>query len=333
MPEQVFMPRLSDTMTEGTVSKWLKRQGDEVKKGEPIVEIETDKANIELEAYASGKLARIILQEGQSASVGEVIGEIAVAGEATSASAAPSPPAQAESPGQAVAQTDAQRPEPPRQQAQAQVAPAPGPPVEQAEPEEGQLRASPMARRLARELGVDLAQVKGSGPLGRIQKEDVEAAAKAAPAAAPVPAKPAEPGEDVEVVPLSRMQQTIARRMVEAKGPVPHFYVSMEVDMARALDNLEELNEGAAKDAQVTINDLIVRACALALRDYPDVNSSFQDGKLIRNKRINVGVAVAVQGGLIEPVIRDADSKTLKELSAESKALALKVREGKVEPH
>src|SRR5438105_4786664 len=153
MPEQVLMPRLSDTMTEGTVSKWLKRQGDDVKKGEPLVEIETDKANIELEAYASGKLARIVLQEGQSASVGEVLA-------------------------------------------------------------------------------------------------------------------------------LSRMQQTIARRMVEAKGPVPHFYVSMEVDMARALANVEDLNEGVAKEEQVTINDLILRACALSLRDYPDVNSSYQNGKL-----------------------------------------------------
>ncbi len=336
MPEQVFMPRLSDTMTEGTISKWLKRQGEEVKKGEPIVEIETDKANIELEAYASGKLARIVLHEGQSAPVGEVIGEIALPGES-------GPPAAAAPEGRAAAAPSV----PQAETAAAAPVPAPAParpepevsrPPAPAEPEGGQLRASPMARRLARELGVDLAAVKGTGPLGRIQKEDVEAAARRKPAAqAPVaaqaPAEAALAAEDVEIVALSRMQQTIARRMVEAKSQVPHFYVSMEVDMDRALANLDDLNEGAAKENAVTINDLILRACALALRDYPDVNSFYQDGKLIRNRRINVGFAVAVQGGLIEPVIRDADQKGLKQLAAETKALTRKMREGKAEPH
>ncbi len=345
MPEQVLMPRLSDTMTEGTVSKWLKHPGDEVKKGEPIVEIETDKANIELEAYASGKLARIVLQEGQSAPVGNLIGEIALPGETTPSPAAagegrgegtptPVPPslARAESPGEVVAETEAKRTEPTEQQAPAPSPRPPAPEPEAPEPE-GQLRASPIARRLARELDVDLAHVKGSGPLGRIQKEDVEAAAKAAPApGSRLPTPAAEAAPDVEIVQLNRMQQTIARRMVEAKGPVPHFYVSMDVDMAKALADLEELNDGLPKEQLVTINDLIVRACALALRDYPDVNSFYQDGRLIRNRRINVGFAVAVQGGLIEPVIRDADGKALKELAAESKALARKMREGKAEP-
>jgi pyruvate dehydrogenase E2 component (dihydrolipoamide acetyltransferase) len=191
-----------------------------------------------------------------------------------------------------------------------------------------------MARRLARELGVDLAGLKGSGPQGRIQKEDVEAAAAGKePAPSTSPAETALAAADVEVVPLGRMQQTIARRMVKSKGPVPHFYVSMDVDMAKAVEDLEELNDGVAKEELVTINDLILRACALTLRDYPDVNSFYQDGKLIRNKRINVGFAVAIPGGLIEPVIRDADSKPIKELSAESKALARKMRDGKAEPH
>ena len=375
MPEQVFMPRLSDTMTEGTVSKWLKHQGEDVKKGEPLVEIETDKANIELEAYASGKLARIILEAGQSAPVGDLIGEIALPGEdSTSPSPAaagggrgegtPTPEsavqgpgsgvqtpdgASAETPGAAAAETDAKRPEPTQQQAQPQTTPAssnpqtpdpglrtpdpglrtPDPGLRTPDSPEG-VRASPMARRLARELGVDLATLRGSGPQGRIQKEDVESAAsKGAPAASP--AETALAAADVEVVPLGRMQQTIARRMVEAKGPVPHFYVSMDVDMAKAVAGLDELNEGVAKEELVTINDLIVRACALSLRDYPDVNSFYQDGKLIRNKRINVGFAVAVPNGLIEPVIRDADHKRLPELAAESKALARKMRDGKAE--
>jgi pyruvate dehydrogenase E2 component (dihydrolipoamide acetyltransferase) len=186
-----------------------------------------------------------------------------------------------------------------------------------------------MARRLARELGVDLASVKGSGPLGRIQKEDVEAAAAEKPTAGPPPAPASAADEEVQ---MTRMQETIARRMVESKGPVPHFYVSMEVDMRKAVEDLAELNDGAAKEDEVTINDLIVRACALTLRDYPDVNSSYQDGKLVRHGGIHVGVAVAVKGGLIEPVIRDADRKTIRELSAQSKALAHKVRDGKAEP-
>jgi pyruvate dehydrogenase E2 component (dihydrolipoamide acetyltransferase) len=357
MPEQVLMPRLSDTMTEGTVSKWLKHPGEDVKKGEPLVEIETDKANIELEAYASGKLARIVLDAGQSAPVGDLIGEIALPGEESSAGkespspAAPPSPAVAregrgegapapaaaagatESPGAAVAETNARRSE--LTQKQAQPMPVPAPAGQEGQPQpaaDGQLRASPMARRLARELGVDLGSVKGSGPQGRIQKEDVEAAA-AGKGQAPTtsPAETALAAADVEVVPLGRMQQTIARRMVEAKGPVPHFYVSMDVDMAKAVADLEELNEGVPKEELVTINDLILRACALALRGYPDVNSFYQDGKLIRNRRINVGFAVAIPGGLIEPVIRDADQKGLKQLAVESKALARKMRDGKAE--
>ncbi len=344
MPEQVFMPRLSDTMTEGTVSKWLKHQGDDIKKGEPLVEIETDKANIELEAYASGKLARIILEAGQSAPVGDLIGEIALPGEdATAAAPSPSPAAAgegrgegtpaAEPPGPAVAETDAKRPEPTQQQAPLLTAPATSDSGRTPDSPKGQLRASPMARRLARELSVDLATLKGSGPQGRIQKEDVEAAAGKAAAPTTSPAETALAAADVEVVPLGRMQQTIARRMVEAKGPVPHFYISMDVDMVKAVADLDELNEGVAKEELVTINDLILRACALTLRDYPDVNSFYQDGKLIRNKRINVGFAVAVPNGLIEPVIRDADQKHLHELAAESKALARKMRDGKAEPH
>jgi pyruvate dehydrogenase E2 component (dihydrolipoamide acetyltransferase) len=373
MPEQVIMPRLSDTMTEGTVSKWLKHPGDDVKKGEPIVEIETDKANIELEAYASGKLAKIILQEGQSAPVGEPIGEIALAGESvapasggTAAGAATSAEAAAksttpENPGTAVAETDQKRPEATQAQAQqAEPTPVAQPAGSQAPPasaqphaastaqetqprgsgsadssgSNGQLRASPMARRIARELGVDLTGIHGSGPLGRIQKDDVEAAAKSSQGGRmPGAEQAALAAADVEVVQLSRMQQTIARRMVEAKTAAPHFYVTMEVDMARAVTSLEELNEGVAKEELVTINDLIVRACALALRDYPDVNSFYQDGSLIRNKRINVGVAVAVPGGLVEPVLRDADQKSLKAISTESKAMSRKVRDGKVDVH
>ncbi len=330
MPEQVVMPRLSDTMTEGTVSKWLKHPGDEVKKGEPLVEIETDKANIELEAYASGRLARIILSEGQSAPVGQLIGEIALPGEEPTAGSAPlATSAGAQAPARAAVAVEAPAAQPgqgPKPAAATAVAMAPEAP--DVLPANGKVRASPMARRLARELGVELAVVHGSGPLGRIQKEDVEAAAKNAGAGAPS-AAPA--GPEVETVALTRIQQTIARRMVEAKSSVPHFYVTMDVDMRRAMENLEELNDGQPKEQQVTVNDVILRACALTLKDFPDVNSSYDGGKLVRHQRIHVGFAVAVDGGLIEPVIRDADRKGLRALAAESKALSRKMREGRAE--
>jgi pyruvate dehydrogenase E2 component (dihydrolipoamide acetyltransferase) len=389
MPEQVVMPKLSDTMTEGTVSKWLKRPGDTVQKGEPLVEIETDKANMELESYASGKLAEILLDEGGSAPVGEVIGVIALEGEPSQPSPAaageggvrapaesPAPPVQVSQPVSAPTQPATPEREPAVTSAESAaqrqspespgaVSTAAGPGTERggtltlpspAAPGEGdqrapageeerasavaegqrgapagdgdrqRLRASPLARRLARERGLDLSAVRGTGPMGRIQKDDVEAMAPATERGA----RAEVPAGDQEVA-LSRMQQTIARRMVEAKQ-APHFYVSMEVDMQRAVEVLAELNDGLAKEEQVTINDLFVRACALALGDYPDVNASFQEGKLVRHSSINVGNAVAVQGGLVEPVIREADRKGLRDLAAESKALAKKVREGRVEP-
>ena len=333
------MPRLSDTMTEGTVSKWLKRPGDAVKKGEPLVEIETDKANIELEAYASGTLARIVLPEGQSAPVGDLIGEIALAGEKVDAriagAAAPAPPEAARVQPAAPAQPNvaatqpaaasAARPAAAERVAAAVVtAPAPA--------REGALRASPMARRLARELGVELQAIHGSGPLGRIQKDDVTASASVAlPAAAGTQPAP-NGGPETEVVPLSRMQQTIARRMVESKTTIPHFYVSMEVDMLAAVSTLDGLNDGAQKDARITINDLILKACAKSLEAFPAVNSFYSDGQLQRNKRIHIGFAVAVPNGLLVPVVRDVNRKNIREVSQAAKILVNKTREGKLEP-
>ncbi|HEU0169384.1 MAG TPA: dihydrolipoamide acetyltransferase family protein [Chloroflexota bacterium] len=423
MPEQVVMPKLSDTMTEGTVSKWLKKPGDEVQKGEPLVEIETDKANIELESYASGRLSEILLQEGGSAPVGEPIGVIQLTGETASApmpatagasassatppvpvsepvsaAATPAEPATPEGERAATAAEAAAQRHSPEAAGAVSTTAGPAPerggtltlpsPAAAGEGEQGRtpagegeqggtargngesgrattverqgalgrgegasaggerapgrgqgvsaggegthragLRASPLARRLARERGLDLSSVHGSGPLGRIQKDDVEAFA---PEPESRPPAQAEGAGDQEVA-LSRMQQTIARRMVEAKQ-APHFYVSMDVDMQRAVEILGELNDGAPREEQVTINDLFVRACALALRDFPDVNAGFHDGKIVRHQGVHVGYAVAIAGGLVEPVIRDADTKSLRQLAAESKALAKKVREGRVEP-
>ncbi len=334
MPEQVIMPRLSDTMTEGTVSKWLKHPGDKVKKGEPLVEIETDKANIELEAYASGTLARIILIEGQSAPVGNLIGEIALPGEPLESAALATPSAAATATAATAATAASVAPvaavAPQASVPATLAAPAPrqaGVPAHQA----GRLRASPMARRLARELGVNLSAVRGTGPLGRIQKDDVESSAVAKPmarATAPAPTT----ADDVELVPLSRMQQTIVRRMVESKATIPHFYVSMEVDMQAAVDVLDGLNDGLAKDERMTINDLILKACALTLKAFPEVNSFYADGQLYRHKRINVGFAVAIPNGLVVPVVRDVDQKNLRQISLDTKALVKKTRDGKIEP-
>ncbi|MHB8619491.1 MAG: dihydrolipoamide acetyltransferase family protein [Chloroflexota bacterium] len=370
MPEQVVMPRLSDTMTEGTISKWLKQLGEDVHKGEPLVEIETDKANIELEAYASGKLAKVLLREGQSAPVGQLIGEIALPGDVASdlvAEGAPptaavsgGTPATTELPGGAVAVTDERRPERAREQAESgpvpdlEQYPAAGPSaaggraraVTGAAPsapaaapsagEDGRLRASPMARRLARELVVDLASIQGTGPLGRIQKEDVEAAARAA---SPSPRPAGEESgvsqattPDTELIALSRMQQTIVRRMVEAKAPVPHFYVSMDADMDQALQVLDGLNDGVAQEERITINDLFIRACAVTLHEYPSVNSFYKDGHVQRNNRVHVGFAVAVPDGLLVPVVRDADRKNPRQIALEARSLVSKMREGKAEP-
>jgi pyruvate dehydrogenase E2 component (dihydrolipoamide acetyltransferase) len=330
----VIMPRLSDSMEEGTIIKWLKQAGDSVSVGEPLADIETDKATITYEADAAGFL-QIVAREGDTLAIGATIARLLA--DAKSARAAEA--ANGETP--AAASSPAAEPSVPDP-----AALAPGlvsePPAssEQPLPAPGdRLKASPVARRIAKELGVDLAMLLGSGPEGRIVKADVLAAGAAAPAegATPPPASAigasgaasAAKGE-VTVLEPTRTQQLIARRMASAKATIPEFQVTVEVDAEAALELREQLRNHASP--LPSVNDLVIKACALALRAHPNVNGAYVDGHFERYSRVNVGVAVAGEGTLVVPTVFDADSKSLVEIAAQTRLLASQVRDGTVAP-
>jgi len=360
------MPRLSDSMETGKILRWLKKEGEDVKKGEPLVEIESDKANIEVEAYASGKLSKIVVPEGESAAIGAVIAEIGDSASAPSApSAPPAPSAPAEAP-----KPPAAKPEPQVAKADRAVAataqaaadtggeqyPHGGPddrtevgaaaqaalnvirrPAEQEDGE--RQRVSPVARRLAEEQGVDLRRVQGTGPGGRITKEDVEAAAQRP--SVPTPAiqrereraieRPptARPTGEVEVVELTKLQSTVAMRLAQSMFSAPHFYVTSEIAMDDAVRLRQMFNEAVDKSESISINDLIVKAVALALTKFPEVNASWADGRIERKRDINIGIAVGLPDRLIVPVLRNADQKSLKEIATEAKQLIERARANK----
>ena len=375
----VQMPRLSDSMETGKILRWLKKEGDQVQKGEPLVEIESDKANIEVEAYATGKLSKILVAEGDSAPIGAVIAEIGDGSAAPVAAKAPAPPGQAEAaePTQGAAAVLAGAPQPQATKAEAHVAqaenavaataqtaadaggeqyPHGGPddrteggaaaqaalnvirrPVEQENGE--RQRVSPVARRLAEELGVDLRGVRGSGPGGRIQKEDVEAAAqqKPQPQAAPAGVAPvrevrqptARPTGEVEVVELSKLQTTVAMRLAQSAFSAPHFYVTSEIAMDDAVRLRQMFNEAVDRSEAISLNDLVVKAVALALTKFPEVNASWADGRIERKRDVNIGIAVGLPDRLIVPVLRNADQKSLKDIAHESKQLIERARTNK----
>jgi pyruvate dehydrogenase E2 component (dihydrolipoamide acetyltransferase) len=357
MPVEIVMPRLSDTMERGTVARWLKKEGEEVKKGEPLAEIETDKATLPLESFYNGRVGRIMLPEGGSAPIGEPIATILRPGEegggasASSASApssaptptaapaapvAPRPPA----PSATEATTPAARAEPPASATTTtpSVGAAGQPPIP----------ASPLARRVAEELGVDLATVKGTGPNGRITREDVEGAARAgsAPAAAPTapavspptrtippatesPAAVTPPPGPVER-PLTRMQETIARRMSQSKTTVPHFYVTIEADVTALMALREQLN-ASWTETRVGVEDMVVKALGIALTEFPIVNASWQNDRLVYHQQVNVGVALAVENGLLVPVLHDVQAMSLRTLSQEIKELRRRARDNQAQ--
>jgi len=335
------MPRLSDSMEEGTVLRWLKADGDEVHRGEELVEIETDKATMTYESDAEGVL-QIVAQEGTTLPIGEVI---AIVGASNGASAAPAaaaaPPSAAQAPG-----GPAPVPTP-----VAAAPPVSAPADDGAVPGE-RIKASPLARRLARELGVTLAAIAGTGPGGRIVRADVEAAAAGgsaaaapaaalpaapppAPAAAPAPAPTAaELGTakgDVTVQELSRTQLLVARRMAESKATVPDFTLQTDVDMEGCVALRAEL-KALERPVVPTYNDMVVRACALALREFPRANGSYRDGHFELYSRVNVGVAVAAQDSLVVPTVFDADLKSLSAIATETRGLAGRVRDGSITP-
>ena len=334
------MPRLSDTMEQGTIGRWLVKEGDSFSEGDVLAEIETDKALMELQAYDAATMLRILVDDGETADLGAPIAIVGDAGEevaATDGKAEKQPEAAADEPQ-----------EPASQARQAAEQPAQAEPVPNGKPAASTtLKVSPIARKMADQAGIDLAPLagRGSGPEGRIVKADVErliagggVAAPPAPApAAPqqaraAPAAPAaRPAAEDEVRDLSPMLKAVAQRMGQSKSSVPHFYVESEIDMTRAMEMRSELNAGLdGTGEKLSVNDLIVRACAIALIEHPQAHRSYVDGKPVYHAHANVGIAVALDDGLIVPVVKEADTKSVRQLSTEARDLAVRAREGRL---
>jgi pyruvate dehydrogenase E2 component (dihydrolipoamide acetyltransferase) len=346
---RVVMPKLSEAMETGKIIKWIKKEGDRVTGGDILAEVETDKADVEMEAFGAGVLRKILVKEGDRAPVGALIAVIAepnedISGVAGDGAAAAGPSARpAAVPPQPRTEDHAvvEAPEPAARTAagaraarapQGAEVPAPAP-VAAAPEAGGRLKASPLARKVAAQSGVDLRLVAGTGPGGRIVRKDVEAAVRA-PAAAPVRPALALPatavgGPEFEDHPLSQMRAIIAKRMPLSKAPVPHFYVSSEVAMDRAWELREALN-GLEGQPKISVNDFVVRACALALLQHPGVNASFQGESIRVHHRAHIGIAVALDEGLITPVLRDAHAKGLGQIAVESRDLAERARARKL---
>jgi pyruvate dehydrogenase E2 component (dihydrolipoamide acetyltransferase) len=367
MSVDVVMPRLSDSMEEGTILRWLKSPGEEVALGEELVEIETDKANMVYEAPAAGSLMEVVAGEGDTLAIGEVIARLGESGEAPSGDGAAAEGAKEAEAGEAVRGSpspvrgsaaarsprvhsadapSAASPSSPTQPSAGAAKAGGVPPGSPADGGDGRVKASPLARRIARESGLELNAISGSGPGGRIVKADVERAiasgvAPPAPAAPPAAAEPT-PGVrerpetakgEVFVEELTKLQQTVARRMAESKATAPHFYLQVEVDMSRCAQARARLKKAAEEGEPVpSFNDMIVKAAAIALREHPRANGAYRDGRLERYERINVGVAVAARDALVVPTVFDADRKGLRQIATETRALAERVRDGTVTP-
>ena len=334
MATPIQLPALSPTMKEGKILKWLKAEGDKVSTGEAIAEVETDKSNLEVETYDDGVLLKILVPAGETAAVGAPIAFVGAKGETVDVSALAVPA----KPAPVAASSAPAAPAPPPAPAPPVVRAAPPPPataqvvpLRRAEPPpagDGRLRASPLAKRMAQEAGVDLGSVQGSGPQGRIVKRDIQAA-MSAPVVARAPVYVPGVRTEPEVLPLSSMRKVIAQRMAEVKPGVPHFYLSIDVDMEGVLAIREEAK---AAELKISVNDFIVKAAALALHRVPAVNVSFQGDRILRFHTADVGIAVAIEDGLITPVIRDADRKPLGLLAAEAKEMAERARRKALRP-
>ena len=358
---EVVMPRLSDSMEEGTILQWLKQVGDEVAVGDELVEIETDKANMVYESDLAGTLTEILAEEGETLPIGEPIARIGDSGEGSGAPAA-GPDTAAGGPAGGRKQTSVLGPPtsaPPAEEASeadgeapAAQASSPAHPAPEQQVGGGRQKASPLARRMAKDSGVDLTQLHGSGPGGRIVKADVDRAISSAgdgggggaengprfgPPAGP-PAPPSGPAAETAkghttYEDLSKLQSTVSRRMAESKATAPHFYLEAEVDMTRAVEARGRVKELAAPDLNVpSFNDMVVKACGLALREHPRANGAYRDGRFELYSRVNVGVAVAARDALVVPTVFDADRKGLWQIGTESRALAERVRDGTITP-
>lgn len=338
MANAVQMPALSPTMKEGKITKWLKKEGDKVSSGDAIAECETDKSNLEIEAYDDGVLLKILVQEGETTAVGAPIAYVGEKGEKVEA-----PPAGATQPAETAKAPEA--PKPAAAQPAAKPAPQQGqvvqlrrnePPPAAASPghDGGRLRASPLAKKMASETGLDLAGLQGSGPQGRIIKRDIEQAIAEGGAARQV--KPSAPfaapsfeRREPEAIALTGMRKVIAQRMVSAKQNVPHFYLTVEVEMDAVLKIREEAK---ALESKISVNDIVIKAAAAALRKTPKLNVSYQGDHVLQYHNVDLGIAVALEDGLITPVLRDADLKGLSAISAEARSLAERARKRALKP-
>jgi pyruvate dehydrogenase E2 component (dihydrolipoamide acetyltransferase) len=365
MPINILMPALSPTMEKGNLAKWLKKEGDKVKSGDVIAEIETDKATMEVEAVDEGTIAKILVPEGtQDVPVNDVIAVLAGDGEdVQSAGAGAAEPTASSVPPKAEAPASA-KPAPAAAASQAPAAKAPAPPAATAPTQaaaaapqgngHGRVFSSPLARRLAKDAGIELGRIAGSGPHGRVVARDVEEAKSGkglkAPAAAPA-AGPSiapsmsdrqilslfEPGS-YEIVPHDGMRRTIAQRLTASVQTVPHFYLTMDCDIGKLLEAREEINAAAPKDKEkkpaykLSVNDFVIKAMAIALQRIPDANVSWTEGGMLKHKHSDIGVAVAMPGGLITPIIRKAETKSLSTISAEMKDFAARARARKLKP-
>lgn len=337
MPIELKMPALSPTMEEGTLAKWLVKEGDEVKSGDLLAEIETDKATMEFEAVDEGTVTQLVVAEGtDGVKVGAVIALLA--GEDEEAAPAPTTKSESASEKEEKAPVEAAQPKASAQKAEtAKAAPAAPKPGNGAE----RLKASPLAKRLADAQGIDLGSVTGSGPGGRIVKADLEGAAPAmatpaveTPAAKPAPAPVAAPaGIPSESIKLSNMRKVIARRLTESKQTVPHYYLTIDCNLDALLKLRTELNAGLeGRGVKLSVNDLLIKALAVALVEVPDANVQFAGDTLIKFQRVDISMAVAIPGGLITPVITDAANKPLSRIATEAKDLAARARDGKLQP-
>ncbi|GAB4455662.1 MAG: pyruvate dehydrogenase complex dihydrolipoamide acetyltransferase [Anaerolineales bacterium] len=325
MAETINMPKLGFDMAEGTLVRWVKQVGEPINKGEVLAEIETDKATVEVESPASGVVLQHIVEQGTVVPVNAPIAIVGAEGEAISE--------------QLSVSSDQPKVERPKSDAAVQTPPAPAPAPQAAAPaESGFVKASPLAKKIARDNNLDLSRIQGTGPGGRIVRKDVEAAiseqlsVSSKQSAQPITAYQLPISAEDKAVPTTKLRQAIGRRLVESKQSIPHFYVTHEFKMDTLMEMRKQANAFLPDNEKLSVNDFIVKAVALALRQFPNLNATLKGNEIIQFGHVNVGVAVTVPGGLMTVVVKDADAKPLRQISGEIKAMAARAREGKVKP-
>ncbi len=348
MAEMISMPKLGFDMQEGVLVRWVKNEGENVNKGDVLAEIETDKATVEVESSASGVVRKLLVEAGSVVPVGDPIAVVGSADEKIddAPTKVVEPPAEKKTDDTSGPELKTEEGQARKEQSEAKAAEPPAPPAQPAviataqtaaPAQEGPIKASPLAKKVARDNNVDLSRVQGTGPGGRVVRKDVEAALSGAqsasvgrqPVSTPMPVPVS--AED-QAIPLTKLRQAIARRMVESTTSVPHFYVTHEYKIDALMTMRKQINEYLPENEKLSVNDFIIKAAALTLREFPNLNSSFAGDKVIRHGSVNVGVAVAVEGGLLTVVNRNTDQQPLRALSADVKRMVAGAREGKVKP-